>query len=200
MVALLVSLLLAAPQAAPPRAAPTRPGLSWADAEALERKFESLVRRVSGGGAPARTSVLVTEIELNSYLNLSLAPVMPHGLSDLDVRLEQDRLGAKAVVDLDQLKGKLPPMGAFNPISYLSGRVPVELRGRFPTANGFGNVELESLRLGGYSVPISVLEQIVASATKTRENPQGVDILAPFRLPYAIKRVRLQQGKAFLDL
>ncbi len=181
----------------PGRPAPARPGLSWADADALARKLDGLVRHPPG--TPLAGGIVVTQGELNSYLNLSLGPQMPQGLADVDVSMEPDALGARAIVDLDQLKDRLPPMGAFNPISYLGGRVPVELHGRVQTANGVGSIAWDRVRLGGYSLPVSVLAQIVSQATKTRANPQGVDIQAPFPLPYAIKRVRIEQGRALLE-
>ena len=48
-------------------------------------------------------------------------------------------------------------------------------------------------------VPISVLEQLVLSATKNDANPEGFDIHAPFRLPYSVNRLRLEPGRALLD-
>ena len=48
-------------------------------------------------------------------------------------------------------------------------------------------------------VPTSVLGQLVLSATKSEANPEGVDITAPFRLPYSVNRLRLQPGRALLD-
>jgi hypothetical protein len=193
-----LALTLAAGSApAPARPAPTRPGLSWDEADSLARKLEALEHPT--GKPIASPQVLVTETELNSYINLSLAPQIPPGVSDLDVRIEQDRLAAKALVDLERVRGQLPPMGAFNPISYLSGQVPVEVRGRFPNSEGFGTLQVEEVRLGGFSVPIAMVAQLVASATRNRDNPQGFDIQSPFRLPYSVKRVRLQPGKALVE-
>jgi hypothetical protein len=39
----------------------------------------------------------------------------------------------------------------------------------------------------------------VARSTRKPDNPEGVDISAPFRLPYSVRRVRLEPGRAFLD-
>jgi hypothetical protein len=86
-----------------------------------------------------------------------------------------------------------------NPLSYLSGVVPAEFSLKLDSANGFGTVALESVTLGPVSVPVSVVEQIISHNTKNVENPEGVDIHAPFRLPYAIKRVRLQPGRAVVE-
>lgn len=195
----LALLALQAPAPASPAVAPQGRAVSWDLAESLLRKLEALERR---GGKPARSqTVVVTEGELNSYLNLSLGPKMPPGVSDVDVALATARVAVKALVDLEQVKGKMPATGTFNPVSYLSGRVPVELKGRFRNGqDGFGSLELEEARLGGLSVPLSLVEQLVVSLTRTGDSPHGFDIHAPFRLPYSVRRLRLQPGRALLDL
>jgi hypothetical protein len=40
---------------------------------------------------------------------------------------------------------------------------------------------------------------MVAAATRSARYPNGVDIQAPFRLPYAARRVRLEPGRAILE-
>lgn len=193
--ALTLVLLLGA---APPVAIDTA-GLSLEQAESLDRKL----RAIRSGGAVARrrlpTPLTVTEDELNSYVAYKLRADLPPALSDVRVRFERDRLAGGAVVDFDQLKDKLPPFGPLNPLSLLSGRVPTEFSGRLPNEDGFGTLELEELRLGSLPVPISLVEQAVARSTRTAERPEGFDLHAPFRLPYGIKRVRLQPGRAVLE-
>jgi hypothetical protein len=201
MRALLLLLLLGTGASQAVRPAPPRPGLSWKDADSLARKLEAIERRSAPGAGrqPAQT-VQVTQAELNSYLNLSLAPQLPPGLSELDVRLERERVAASAVLDLDRLPIKLKdPASPWNPLNFLGGRVPLELRGKLTSDGGFGSFAPEQVRLASVPLPPSLLAQLVAGATRTRENPRGFDILSPFRLPYAAKRVRLQPGRAFLE-
>jgi hypothetical protein len=124
---------------------------------------------------------------------------MPPGVSNLEVHLEAERLLARALVDLDRVQGRMPTQGPFNPLSLLSGAVPAALRGRLPSKDGFASLQFEEVRLGAFPIPISFLAQIISSATRTPENPQGFDIQSPFRLPYALKRVRLQPGQAVLE-
>src|SRR5436190_1916528 len=115
---LLAVLLLAPPSSAdqPPRPVP-RPGLSWAEAESLNRKLEAIEKQ----------------------------------------------------------------------------------RGRLVNRDGFGSIVWEDVRVNAWSLPISLLEQMVASATKKPDNPEGYDISAPFRLPYSVRRVRLELGRALLE-
>lgn len=199
--ALLALLLLPATiRAGDTRPEPTRPGLSWATADALAKRFDDMEARVKRHEPPAKGTVLVRDGELNSWLNLTLAPKLPPGLTDLTVRFERDRVSATGNVDLDQIPIKSAGgSGAFNPLSYLGGSVPVELRAKLTTQDGFGTVVPEDVRIASIPLPNAAVAQIVAQATRTKENPQGFDVLSPFRLPYSAKRVRLQPGKAFLD-
>ena len=65
--------------------------------------------------------------------------------------------------------------------------------------DGFATFELESLQLGPIAVPLALVEQAVAAGTKNAERPEGVDIHAPFRLPYQVRRVRLLPGRAVVE-
>lgn len=175
--------------------------LSWDQAESLARKLDAIEKRRQVPKPGKSETIVVTEGELNSYLNLGLGPKLPQGLTELDVQLQEDRIAAKALVDLEQVRGKMPATNAWNPVSYLTGRVPVELTGRYRSQEeGFGILEVENVRLSALPIPVSFLEQLVVSLTRSSANPQGFDIHAPFRLPYAVRRLRLQTGRALLEL
>ena len=199
------SLLLAcllAPQGAAPEARPAasfRHGVATVDAESLARKLEAIERRAQEGRPTSRETVVVTEKELNSYLNLTAPPKLPPGLADVEFRLERERLEARGLVDLDRLQARGGPRGSWNPLALLSGWVEVELRGRLPNADGLATVEVEEVRLGGVSLPLTVLAQLVSAATRSQDKPQGFDIRSAFPLPYALKRVRLEPGRALLE-
>lgn len=211
--------------APPPSPSPGRVrASSWEQAESLRVKLLELERRAraarEAAAAPAKATkgtetakttkttktartetVVVTQGEVNSYVNLVMQPRFPVGLSDVDFRLETDRLIARGMVDLEKVKDSLKANSVFNPLSLLSGKVSLEARGRLRNKeDGFGVLEVEEVRLGPMMVPPSLLYQLVASATRTPQNPQGFDVLAPFRFPYSLKKVRLQQGKALLEL
>ena len=179
-----------------PRPAPTRAGLSWAEADALTRKLADIEVRARRTPRKAET-VRVTQGEVNSFLNLTYAPEMPTGVTDVDVLFGMQKITARALLDLEQFRGTVE-IPAFSPLALLSGRVPVELTGRFVNQDGFGAIEWESAYISSFRVPISMLEQIVVASTRTAERPEGFDIHAPFRLPYEVKSVRLEPGLAFL--
>lgn len=187
----------AVPAANPASVRPPAPaGLSWEDADELARTVTRMERRLRTGRAPADEPVVVTERQLNSYVNLSLAGLLPAGVSGLQLRLLKDRLGAEAQVDLDQVKGRLPPGATSGMLAFLSGVVPVELQGRLLAANGTGRVEIEQASVGGVSLPASLVAQMVSLSTRNAKRPQGFDILAPFPLPWTARDVRLEPGRA----
>lgn len=197
LLAVLSCVTLAA-SAADTRPVP-RPGLTWEAADALAQRFAAMEARVKRHEAPAEGTVMVRDGELNSWVNLTLAPQLPKGLSDLALRFEKDRVSATGNVDLGQIPIKPAGASAFNPLSLLGGVVPVELTAKLTTQDGFGTVVPEEVRIASIPLASSVVAQIVAQATRTKENPQGFDILSPFRLPYAARKIRLAPGKAFLE-
>lgn len=171
-------------------------GVSQEWAEALVHKLQAALHAPRGRSSGP---LVVTEGELNSYLNITLRPKLPPELSELRLRFDRDRLSANALVDFDLVKTKLPTLGPFNPLSFMSGKVQAVAAGRLSAENGFGSVQVDELRLGSVPIPMTLVEQAVASSTRSAEQPQGVDVHAPFRLPYGIKRVRLQAGRALLE-
>jgi hypothetical protein len=195
----LAALLLG--QAAPPRGDPVRSpapaGLSWEDADWVAETVARIERRLGAGKPASRQTIVVTERQLNSYVSLSLAPKIPAGLSGLEIALQKDRLLARGVLDLDRVKSKIPQGAGL--LAFLSGTVPVELRGRFSSAEGSGRVEVEEALVAGISLPPAVLAQIVSQSTRSEKRPQGFDILAPFPLPFTARRVRLEPGRALVD-
>ena len=127
------SLLLAAVLAGPPPdSMPTAPrggALSWDQANSLTRKLEAIEQRRIAKSSK-RETVLFTQGEVNSFLNLAYAEKLPKGVRDIEVRLDRDRIFAKGLVNIDRVKGKVGESGGWGPLSFLSGDVPVEITGK----------------------------------------------------------------------
>lgn len=189
-----LTALLALAQAA----APGRPAGTPRDiAQALSRKIAEFEARHKAGQPPLEKRVLVSDAELTAYLNL--LSKLPPSLSDLDVRFERERIQARGLLDLDQLQGKLQSGGALSAFTFLSGRVTVSIKGRLQSEDGFGTFLPEEVTVGSLPLAASVLEQIVAAATRSADSPQGIDILAPFRYPFGVRQVRLSPGRAIVE-
>jgi hypothetical protein len=175
------------------------PAPSWPQANSLTRKLEAIEKRRKDP-RPRPETVLVTEGELNSYLALTMGPKMPPGITGVQVRLERERVSALGYVDLDRWGQTLKSSSSsFSLLALLGGQVPIELRARIPTNDGFGTLEWEHIRISSLPVPLRALEELVAAWTRTPGQPGGFDIRAPFRLPYSARRIRLEPGRALLD-
>jgi len=199
---MVAGLVLAAVTAAGAQSMPTAPRtgpLSWDQANSLTRKLQSIEKRRLEKTRKKQT-VLFTQGEVNSYLNLTYAEKLPKGLKDVEVRLDRDRIQVKGLVNIDRVKGKVGERGGgFGPLAFLSGDVPVEIMGKLISRDGFGTIQWETVYLSSMRLPVSALEQLVLSATKNEAHPDGFDIHAPFRLPYSVDRLRLEPGRALLD-
>jgi hypothetical protein len=175
------------------------PGLSWEDADHVAETVARLERRLKAGKPASREPIAVSEREVNSYVTLTLGPKLPPALSGLSFRFEPDRLAANGILDLDAVRSKLPKDGPSSLLAFLSGTVPVALKGRFRGANGQGRVEIEEAAVSGISLPATLLSQVVAQATRSTKQPQGFDLLAPFPLPWTARSVRLEAGRAVVE-
>ena len=187
-------------QGAEVAARPAAPaGLSWEESESLARKIAVFEQRLRVR-ATHRETITVTQGELNSYLNLSYAAKMPKGVTGVFIRFDNERIEAQGTVDLEQV-GAGPPKekSRFSLMSMLSPAVPVLLRGRLVNQDGFGTLQWEEIRLSSLPLPLGALSSMVAAASKSARYPNGVDIQAPFRLPYSARKVRLEPGKAVLE-
>jgi hypothetical protein len=141
----------------------------------------------------------VTERQINSYVTLSLAKKIPPAISELSFRFEPGRLAASGMLDLDAVRSKLPTSGPSSLLAFLSGTVPVALKGRFQGTDGHGRVEMEEATVAGISLPPALLSQIVAQATRTAKQPEGFDLLTPFPLPWTARSVKLEAGRAVVE-
>jgi len=194
-------VLLAAQAASPGGGVqpPAPPGLSREDAAYVAETVARLERRLKAGKPASPEAIALSERQINSYITLTLAPTFPPALSRVSVRLEPGKLAAQGMLDLDAVRDKVPRDGPSRLLSFLSGTVPVALKGRFQGASGQGKVEVEEAVVGGISLPPALLSQIVAQATRTAKQPQGFDLLAPFPLPWTAQSVRLEAGRAVVE-
>ena len=165
-------------------------------AQGLSRRIADYETRFKAGKPPREKRALVTDDELTAYLNL--LPKLPKSLSQIEVKFERERIHAKGLLDLDQLQDKLPS-GSGLGLALFGGRVNVSVKGRLASENGFGTFQPEEVKVGSIPLAPSVLEQIIASATRSADHPDGIDILAPFRYPYGMRQIRLTPGRAVVE-
>lgn len=147
-----------------------------------------------------RGPVSVLESELNSYVRYALAEKVPQGLRDVRIALRENRLELRGFANLSEfreLKEKAASGASF--LSLLGGEMAVEIVADFKSDRGFGQFVLLSAQVGPLPLSPSIVSDIVARATVDATHPNGVDIRAPFRLPYSVKRIRPQQAIATIE-
>ncbi len=168
------------------------------DAAQLRQKIASITQYAAGrAGAPRRTTI--TEQELNAYLAYDANGDLPAGVVDPTVTIEgTGRVSGRAVVDLDAVRRQRNPTSALDPMSYLTGRLPLTLTGILKTGNGMGQFALESATIGGVPVPKPVLQQIVSYYSRSPEQPNGVSLDDPFALPAHIREIQVEHGRAVI--
>jgi hypothetical protein len=186
---LLGALIVAAPLLAQGR-------LSKEDADRFQSK---LTKIVAFGNAPAVKSsqshnTPVTDLEVNSYLKYRAGDQVPTGIVDPELNaLGEGRVSGRAVVDLDAVRTQ-KKRGWLDPLGYLTGRLPVTASGVLITKDGKGQFQLQSAEISGVNVPKSVLQELLSYYSKSAENPEGINMDAPFELPAKIREIRVGAG------
>ena len=170
--------------------------LSKEEGDGLQRKIEEITKNGSALPVPAkRTSV--SENEVNSYLAFNAKDKIPQGLTNPQITIAGDgRLAGRVLVDLDEFKRHRSSQGFMDPLSYISGKVPVTARGLLRTHEGKGQFQIGSAEIFGVPLPRSILQELVSFFTRTSENPGGFNVDAPFNLPAKIREVVISKGAA----
>jgi hypothetical protein len=186
---LLGAVVLLAPLAAQGR-------LSKEDADRFQSKLTRIVAFGNAPGAKAAKpqSTPVTDAEVNSYLKYNAGSQVPTGIVDpLLNALGDGRVSGRATVDLDAVRTQ-KKRGWLDPLGYLTGKLPVTASGVLTTKDGKGQFVLQSAEISGITVPKSVLQELLSYYSRSKENPEGINMDAPFELPARIREIKVGTG------
>jgi hypothetical protein len=171
--------------------------LSRQDAAHFADKL-ALVERTATHPHRAPVTTHISDDELNSYLRFLAGSQVPSGIVEPTIStLGGGKLGGSAVVDLDVVRTQKKRAWS-DPLAYLSGRLPVTVSGTLTTENGTGHFNLTSAEISGVTIPKSLLQELLSYYSRTAQNPQGIDMDAPFALPSAIREIRVGMGGAVI--
>ena len=174
----------------------TTANVSREQADSFQRKLGQIVQNGESASDRERRT-LVTEGEVNSYLRYKAGDQIPVGVTEPTIGIQPEgRLNGRAIVDLDVIRQKKSSGGWFDPMSYLTGRLPITASGVLRTANGIGRFELTTAEVSGIPIPKTFLQEIVTFYTRTASTPNGINIDDPFELPAEIRRIDVEQAKA----
>ena len=141
----------------------------------------------------------VSELEVNSYLAFNIKDKIPRGLASPEIRIVGDgQLAGRVFVDIDEFKRHRSSGGLLDPLSYISGQVPLTARGLLRTRSGKGQFQLATAEIHGVPVPKQIVQELVSFFSRTAENPHGFNLDAPFNLPARIREITVNPGEALL--
>jgi hypothetical protein len=165
-------------------------------AASFQKKLEQILLNSESRSDRARETA-VTEGEVNSYLRFSAGDQVPVGVTEPSIAIAgQGRLNGRAIVDLDVVRRKRSSGGLFDPMSYLTGRLPITAVGVLETHDGRGKFTLETAAISGVPIPKGFLQEIVAYYSRSADFPNGINIDDPFDLPAEIRKIEVQPGRA----
>jgi len=163
-------------------------------ARQLERKLE-MISNNAGSETGIDERMVVSEAEINAYFESEIVRSMVAGLDALNVTLREGGIvSVEAVVDFSSLEEE-KRRGGFEPLSYLSGRVPVRFDGSISGRDGTGTVSVETFTVAGLPLPASVFRELVRTYTATENVPDGIDVLEAFEWPYGIVELKVEHGR-----
>jgi hypothetical protein len=182
-------------------------GVSRADARRMVEKAAAIEERAfvltrpgtrgTSGSAPATT--VVTEREINSYLAFEAGSQIPVGVTEPRISILGDgRLSGTAVVDLDAVRRDRKATGWLDPMSYLTGRLPVFVTGTLTAANHVARFNLETARISGVPIPKTLLQELLTYYSRTPASPRGLSLDDPFPLPARIRQIDMRRGEALV--
>jgi hypothetical protein len=174
-----------------------QPRLSKLDSDRFEGKLTRIVEFGNEKRARAGTQATpISDAELNAYFEYAAKTQIPPGIVEPRLNaLGEGRVSGQAVVDLDAVR-KQKQRGWLDPMSYLTGSLPLTASGLLITKDGVGRFQLESAQISGISVPKSLLQELLAYYSRTPENPRGLSMDDPFELPAHIREIRVDRGQA----
>jgi hypothetical protein len=192
------------PRAAGPAASVTRDLVTRADAVRLREKVAAIEQQaalVPDSGARARRPTLrsttLSEREVNSYLAFEAGSQIPVGIAQPRIAILGDRrLSATALVDLDAVRDHHKATGWFDPVTYLSGRLPVAVSGQLHTADGVARFDLEAATISSVPIPKALLQELVSYYSRSPQNPHGLNLDDSFLLPARIRQIDVRRGEA----
>jgi len=173
--------------------------LTKQDADQFTAKLNRIVQTGNAKGVKTAKAVSaqttqITDNELNAYFKYNAKEQIPVGIVDPTINaLGDGRVGGRAVVDLDAVR-RQKQRGWLDPLGYMTGRLPITATGRLSTKEGVGTFALESADVSGVTIPKSVLQELLSYYSRTKDNPDGINMDDPFELPARIREIRV--GKA----
>ena len=163
------------------------------EADELEETIELIVSNASSHSEFARYYE-ITESSINSFFHFKGSDFLPSGVRVSECRLlGTDRVLASVTVEFEDVLTRAPS-GLLHALKFLKGRVEISSIFSLSTENRFGQLRLESVRLGSIEIPSSILVNLIRSYTRSDKFPDGFNLGSRFSLPYGLETIRVDTG------
>ena len=168
------------------------------DGRELEAALARILLNAATPGRGVERRVVITQRAVNGFLRFQGADQLPPGLTEPELQMEAGgRLTVRATVDLDAVREQQSP-GRFNPLNFLSGRLPVTGVGVVRSARRALTIEIESARVGSLPVPATLVSELVQIYTRSERYPDGIDVSEPIPLPSGIDAVHVEPQRTVI--
>ena len=160
-----------------------------------------LLRIVEVGNRPSARAerqqvTQLTDAEVTAFLRHHARDQVPVGIVDPTlIALGEGRVGGRAIVDLDAVRAQ-KQRGWLDPLSYMTGKLPLSATGRLVTQAGVGRFQHESAEISGVAVPKTLLQELLTNYSRTPDDADGINMDDPFELPSRIREIRVGKGEA----
>ena len=139
----------------------------------------------------------VAESDLNAYLEVELKKNEYKGVDALAVRLEQDtNLITELDMNMDELELGQQSFLVLLFLQMAGSHPKVEITGELIVEDGIGTYRVKTMLFNGVTVPPALVETVLTSVGRSSEPP--FDPSQPFEMPYRIKVVMIEDGKAII--
>lgn len=163
---------------------------------ARSRSAGEKLDRIVAMNLPPRTTIILSEDEINSYLRYDYAPQLPPGISQPRFRLEPESVTGAAVVDFIEWQAAQGSSPGALLRWLLRGKRPVEATCRYTSSDGYGRVDVESARIGGIALSGDAVHFLIEHMVQPRYPAAVVGRREP--IGYNLRQVNIGRGRAVL--
>jgi len=171
------------------------PAATRAAAQSLENKVRSLEAPDPRAGSPA-SPVVITENEVNAYLQVHGPEFLPAGVREPSARLQPEHVTGAATVNFDEFSRTYGNPNDWGPkvlASMFNGSQKVTVTAKVVSQNGEAKVDIESVTVGSTKLPSWLIEFVLQNYIQPRYK---VDLSKPIRLPEHVSQLVLGTGQA----
>ncbi len=158
--------------------------------------LEEKLSEAHQGAAEGYQSLVLTEEELNLYIQQNFGDQIPAEIKSWRVSLRGDRVLLKLVLDLNEFRETLGEQLSEDAARVLQGYVTLSVKGRFWGEEGIGWVDIERLRLGFLPIPVSLIRRMILSKG-SQADTEFLD--KGFLLPEGFIRVEVRDSQLIIN-